>query len=81
MVVTGLEPGDLLGLSFNNHVIPESRLKKTELKGPGLQRVTLVVDPGWLRFGDNTIAAIVKTARKTFRVEIDRFTLSVVPRP
>ena len=81
MVVTGLEPVDLLGLSFNNHVIPESRLKKTELKGPGLQRVTLVVDPGWLRFGDNTIAATVKTARKTFRVEIDRFILSVVPRP
>ena len=81
MVVTGLEPEDLLGLSFNNHAIPESRLKKTELKGPGLQRVTLVVDPGWLRFGDNTIAATVKTARKTFRVEIDRFILSVVPRP
>jgi hypothetical protein len=34
-----------------------------------------------LRFGDNTIAADVNTTRKNFKVEIDRFVLSVIPRP
>ena len=81
MMVTGLGSEDHLQLSFNKHVIPESRLKKRALKGPGLQRITLTVDPGFLRFGDNTIAATVKTARKTFRIEIDRFALTVLPRP
>ena len=81
MVATGLGSKDHLQLSFNNHAIPESRLKKTELKGPGVQRVTLAVDPGFLRFGDNTISAAVKTTRNTFHIEIDRFALSVLPRP
>ena len=81
MMVTGLGSEYHLKLSFIKHVIPESRLKKRALKGPGLQRITLTVDPGFLRFGDNTIAATVKTARKTFRIEIDRFALTVLPRP
>ena len=34
-----------------------------------------------LRFGDNTIAADVNTTRKNFKVEFDRFVLSVIPRP
>lgn len=80
MIVTGMAAEDHLQLSLNNHAIPESRLKKVELKGPGLQRLALAVDPGFVRFGDNTIAAAVKTTRKTYHVEIDRFILSILPR-
>ena len=80
MMVTGLGSQDHLQLSFNNHAISESRLKKMELQGTGLQRVTLGVDPGFLRFGDNTISAAVKTTRQTFYIEIDRFALTVRPR-
>ncbi len=81
MIVTGMTAEDHLQLSLNNHAIPESRLTKMELKGPGLQRLTLAVDPAVLRFGDNTIAAAMETTRKTFQVEIDRFILSIHPRP
>ena len=81
MMVSGLGSKDHLQLSFNNHAIPESRLKKMELQGPGLQRVTLAIDPEFLRFGDNTISAAVKTTRQTFFIEIDRFALTVRPRP
>ena len=81
MRVSGLAATDDLTLSFNDREIPASRLKKTELKGPGLQRIVLMVDPKVLRFGDNTIAATVKTTRQDFRVAIDRFALSVTPQP
>ena len=80
LIVTGLDSQDHLQFSFNNHAIPEAFLQKRELKGPGLQRVTLAIDPGLLRFGDNTITAAVKT-RKPFHIEIDRFALSVHPQP
>ncbi|MEE3370564.1 MAG: hypothetical protein VX346_14590 [Planctomycetota bacterium] len=81
MLVTGLGSQDHLRLSFNNHTIPESRLKKMELQGPGLQRVTFAVDPAFLRFGDNSISAAMETTRQTFHVEIDRFALTFRPRP
>lgn len=80
MIVTGMAAEDHIQLSLNSHAIPESRLKKEDLNVPGLQRVTFAVDPGFLRFGDNTIKAVVKTARKTLHIEIDRFALSVLPR-
>ena len=81
MIVSGMTAEDRLQLSLNNHAIPKSRLQKMQLKGPGLQRLTLAVDPAVLRFGDNTIAAAMETTRKTFQVEIDRFILSIHPRP
>ena len=81
MIVTGMAAEDRLNLAFNDHAIPKSRLKKKELKGPGQQRITMAVDPEVLRFGDNTIKAAVKTARKTFYIEIQWFALSVLPRP
>ena len=80
MIVTGMAAEDNLSLLFNNHAIPESQLKKMELTGPGHQRVTLSVDPEVLRFGDNTIKAAVKTARKDFHIEVQWFALSILPR-
>ena len=80
MIVTGMAAEDHLQLSLNNHAIPESRLKKMGLEGPSRQRITLAVDPAMIRFGDNTIKAVVKTARKSYRVEIAWFMLSILPR-
>lgn len=81
MIVTGMAADDHLQLSLNKHAIPESQLKKMELTKPRRQRITLAVDPAMLRFGDNTIAAAVKTTRKTYQVEIEWFVLSVLPGP
>ena len=81
MIVTGMAADDHLQLSLNKHAIPESQLKKMELTKPRRQRITLAVDPARLRFGDNTIAAAVKTTRKTYQVEIEWFVLSVLPGP
>ena len=80
MIVTGMAAEDQLVLSLNEHAIPESDLKKMSLKGAD-QRITLNVAPEFLRFGDNLIKAAVKTARTSYRIEIQWFALSVVPRP
>ena len=81
MLVTGLGSQDHLQLSLNNHTIPESRVKKMELQGPGLQRIKIAMVPEFLRFGDNSVSAAMETTRRTFHVEIDRFALTFHPCP
>lgn len=80
MIVTGMAAEDHLDLSLNNRAIPGSQLKKMELEMPTRQRIVLAVDPAMVRFGDNTIKAALKTTRKSYRVEVQWFMLSVTPR-
>ena len=54
--------------------------KRMELEMPTRRRITLAVDPAMVRFGDNTIKAALKTTRKSYRVEVQWFMLSVTPR-
>ena len=81
MIVTGMAAEDHLQLSLNNHAIPHSQWKIAGLEEPGRQRITLAVEPDFLRFGDNTITAAVKTTRKSYHIEMQWFMLSIPPRP
>ena len=79
MLVTGVKPGEELRISVNKHQVPTTSWTKVSLGNPLRERFSMSVDPAILRFGDNTIKAMLTTTRKSYRVEVQRFMLSFEP--